>query len=720
MGIGQNYKERKKNVIDIFKIYKVNRGSENDGIDIDFLENRIKSLQDGKYTLAIAGEVKAGKSTFINALLKEEVLPTGVLQATSAIIEIFKSEKSYLKIKFADGSVEEVYEDANSKINTKIKKRLNEICCLNEEYRTIPTTILNKKIIENENEINVTTDLINKLNQEANTKIEFLKDKDIIKKYIAEHNKKNIPVNIEFGYPFKWSFDEFRIVDTPGVNAVGGVQYLSYKYLLKNANAVLFVKSIDSIESASFKNLVDFIIDNKINKDSLFLVLTKIGKEYENFETLYNEAIRIYENDIPNEKILAVDSILSLIHDDLDKGLSLEEIEKQEEGKNNKPKTQVIPYFEKKAKKNKIDNISNFFQDCSRFKEMNNSINKFSSIASDLQLREILDKIEEAYEYKTEINNEEINRLKQVKKNPQEFEEIIKKLTNALNDYHNLSLNTKRDIEKKYKTILKDNDDFNKIQNNFNECLQKTENIENTKKNLIETTFNLEDFINGISQSIKGDFVSSFKKMGKSFKNEYDITLPRVDFDSIEFKAMNNAYEEVDIFEERERNIDGGDIVGGVGGALAGAGAGAAIGSIFPGFGTLIGAGIGGLIGVFGGGIGTRKVRGVKETIKVGSEIKYNTEKHHEEYIKECKTEFYTIILKLTDIISDFLKKFSEIFEIELNNVIDERKKDLENELKKKHTNQEIIEKINKLEKINNETKEFIKGINELKANLSC
>ena len=47
-----------------------------------------KNIAAEKFLLAIVGEVKAGKSTFINALLGEAILPYDALQATSEIVEI--------------------------------------------------------------------------------------------------------------------------------------------------------------------------------------------------------------------------------------------------------------------------------------------------------------------------------------------------------------------------------------------------------------------------------------------------------------------------------------------------------------------------------------------------------------------------------------------------------------------------------------------------------
>ena len=59
--IGKQYKAHKENVIDLFDNYKIKRGDLDDGIDIKFLENKVNSLKNNKFILAVAGEVKAGK-----------------------------------------------------------------------------------------------------------------------------------------------------------------------------------------------------------------------------------------------------------------------------------------------------------------------------------------------------------------------------------------------------------------------------------------------------------------------------------------------------------------------------------------------------------------------------------------------------------------------------------------------------------------------------------
>lgn len=57
--------------------------------------------------LAIIGEVKAGKSTLLNAIAKGEVSPTNVSEATASIIIVQYGETNRAKIHFVDGTAQE-------------------------------------------------------------------------------------------------------------------------------------------------------------------------------------------------------------------------------------------------------------------------------------------------------------------------------------------------------------------------------------------------------------------------------------------------------------------------------------------------------------------------------------------------------------------------------------------------------------------------------------
>ena len=64
-----------------------------------------KPFQTGYFTIAVAGKMSSGKSTFINSLIGEDLLPTGTghFQTTSGITWIISSDKRYMEVTYADG-----------------------------------------------------------------------------------------------------------------------------------------------------------------------------------------------------------------------------------------------------------------------------------------------------------------------------------------------------------------------------------------------------------------------------------------------------------------------------------------------------------------------------------------------------------------------------------------------------------------------------------------
>ncbi len=67
-------------------------------------------LQSGRFLLAVVGEFNRGKSTLVNALVGEAVLPTGVLPLTAVATELAFGEPS-TKVVFLDGRAEETTRD---------------------------------------------------------------------------------------------------------------------------------------------------------------------------------------------------------------------------------------------------------------------------------------------------------------------------------------------------------------------------------------------------------------------------------------------------------------------------------------------------------------------------------------------------------------------------------------------------------------------------------
>ena len=79
------------------------------------LENTARSIGDiieksagDHFEVAIVGEFKRGKSTLINALLGQEVLPADVLPATATLNRVTYSKEPYVNVEYKDGTSENV------------------------------------------------------------------------------------------------------------------------------------------------------------------------------------------------------------------------------------------------------------------------------------------------------------------------------------------------------------------------------------------------------------------------------------------------------------------------------------------------------------------------------------------------------------------------------------------------------------------------------------
>ncbi|QTA83801.1 Dynamin domain-containing protein [Desulfonema limicola] len=640
--IGKQYKAHKDNVIDLFNKYKTKRGDLDDGIDIKFLENRIDSLRKGKFTLAVAGEVKAGKSTFINALLGAEILPSDVLQASSAIVEVSKSETSFLKVKYADGKNELIDSDLETTGIDKINERLHEICKIHDEYRQIPTTLIDDYIIACDGVLTINEDFVKYLEQKTG---EHLQDKhSVIEKYILEKTKDKIPVEIEFGYPLKWDFDELRIVDSPGVNAIGGVQDVSFRFF-EEANAILFVHPIKPIESESFRRFVDSVITNR-SKETLFLILTHAGLySNDDVERLHVEAKRLYKNVIPESRILVVDSLLQLIIKDFENGKTQDEIEKASEQKED-----ILPKFEKKAKKEGTDLVSQLKKH-SRFELMFAAIDEFSMKAPNLQLQEILEKIKAGYEDQENQYTEKAERLEKKKRNPQEFEEEINRINEALEKYKLLTKQTKEDLKSNYSgrhsTWQKVIDEL-KVK--YPELITESNNIDSARKHTVDAQNALNDKVNDFSKELTQRLGEALEEAGKAFKKEHQISIPIVDIEALEEKARKSAYKEEDTYEWRKHSIW----------------------KFWKWF--------------------NRDYK-----VKTGTRKVFDDKKFLGEYKTKFNEKFYKIVNDLPNISKEVLDIYLNLFSKEIDSAIGDRQKALEKEKEKKQSNEEIISEIKEL-----------------------
>jgi GTPase SAR1 family protein len=453
--IGEQYKEKKTAVLDIWRRYCSYRGETNDGVDLEFLRSRADAIEKGKYVLAVVGEAKAGKSTLINALLGDRILPTDVLQSSSAIVEIFKADKKFLEIKYGDNHTETVVDDPSTPEVDKAFEHLRRIGAVQDRFRPIPTTVIDQYILQRR----IAPDRIpfDALEAASERKLRNEETRRLIEEYVKERTLANIPTEIRIGFPLKYAYDELCVVDTPGVNAVGGIQDRTFFYL-NQANALLFVHSLEgSIEASSFHKFIKQVVP-KQTTEALFLVLSKSGLKSE-FEIAAKlaEARKQFAEYFDPQRILHVDSMLKIVADDLtrfDSAAALkahykdrrnhfaalirteDRQEWRDEVINFETKLQLLNNtLESLEHQDPHEQVLNALRNASNFRCLEKALDDFSAQAPQLQLSEVLQAVRRGYENQIAAHEQNIDLLKKKSKHPQTFENEISEHQRLLKEY---------------------------------------------------------------------------------------------------------------------------------------------------------------------------------------------------------------------------------------------------------------------------------------------
>lgn len=105
-----------------------------DTYDLQDIQQELLQLKknfNNPLSVAVIGLIKAGKSTFINALLQQELLTTDLQEATYTITKFKYNEQAFLEIQFRDGSIQKDTIDNldfwSSRRNLKRNRKLNDV-----------------------------------------------------------------------------------------------------------------------------------------------------------------------------------------------------------------------------------------------------------------------------------------------------------------------------------------------------------------------------------------------------------------------------------------------------------------------------------------------------------------------------------------------------------------------------------------------------------------
>jgi GTPase SAR1 family protein len=145
------------------------------------LASGTEQLQNEMFTLVVIGQFKRGKTTLINALLGEDLLPTAIIPLTSIITILYYGDEPRLTVFFASGTSQVISRD----------------------------------------------DLASYVTEEANPK-----------------NEKGVE-RVEIAYPSAYLKSGLRIVDTPGIASVHGHNTKTTYDYLPEADAAIFMLSAD-------------------------------------------------------------------------------------------------------------------------------------------------------------------------------------------------------------------------------------------------------------------------------------------------------------------------------------------------------------------------------------------------------------------------------------------------------------------------------------------
>ena len=531
-------------------------------IDNDF-DEKMQEIKDEKFKIFVTGEAKSGKSTFINAFLGEDILPTDSIQCTSSIIEIKKSRDNKKRL---------IYKTANNIENIiekdeEIKIFLNKTVAVEDEYRDIPFNTINDNFLikykgkYNEERINNFLKTIERDRPEHLSKEKY---EDIIRKYIKNKTWSEIKVKIILEYPLD-ELKEVTIIDTPGVGAEGSIGEMTQSYI-EDADAIIFVKSIigEDVESSSFVNFFKKNIRD-IQKETVFLVFSrKNQEEEEKIENAKDRIKQVYKELYEKQNIYILDSLTELHRRDYEKfGTSEELLEHFKNILSNKKDNTISGEYTLFTlnSNNELEIFNEKMLEWSDFDKFRNRIADFISKAYYYKLQQFLINLKKKSEVKITMLRSMVNEFRELEeKKDENFKE---KLENIM-----LSIKEQKDKVERLENII--NSEIPKIVEDFlgvddNSIINKTpiELAENFLKKIKNISYSYEEqYRNEIEKEIKNfidDFQRKFKEIFENFNKEANQRIIALNKD-IKIEEINNYLpeltpEKLDItFKDADKN----------------------------------------------------------------------------------------------------------------------------------------------------------------------
>lgn len=595
------YQVLKQKVVDIYESYRSIVPSR---ADTKVIDQHINGVKEDKYTIVIVGEVKAGKSTFINALLGEMVAPTGILQSTSAIIEFFRSNERFVRISYGNGKKTtknfevttsnekekgEYGSSTSRQYSYEVSQYLKEVASVQEKYRGIPFIDINKKLIEF-NGGNISQSEMQALIEESfnynEYNLSYGEFKSIVTEYVSEfQDLSKIPTKIEMGFPLDPKFASVTLVDTPGVNARGRIQNLTDDYV-SGADAFVLLSSIElSTSSEALRKFAERISEQR--EDVMFSLLTQSGSRDRDFiaEKLKDHQDQYSDVITKPERITHLDSILKIISDESAHFKSIEDLKKTYVSQKKKlkirfdngdnsvkemlnvctQKIRVLTLLQSEWEEESVDlegtSLRTLLLERSNFKAVSGILGSFASSALSERLIRILSTISSDYINQKTLYREKTSLLRAKIDDPDEFQQRLASVIEEIQ-------NTKEKLDKASQE-LRDRycsrdanwrDDIGDIKREYkdeaDELIGKKKPEKKAKKLGRKLAEELDELADEVLSNLFSDALSKIKEYEIEFSvSQYSCDTPGVKVGSVVSSAAQSAEKTREVWEDRTETV---------------------------------------------------------------------------------------------------------------------------------------------------------------------
>ena len=501
-----------------------------------------ENLDQNRFLLAIVGKVKAGKSTFINALLGKDLLPTDALQATAAIIEIFHAEKPSLRVTYANEATEEVFPNEGDDSLAPLTEKLREVAAIRDKYRDLPIAQLNDFIIQRYNRETTKAEwepeILTLFLQNELPNIHKIPTADLQQRsrnYLESYRDgKAVAMRIEVGYPHAYEFNHFRIVDTPGICAKGGFAQRTLAFMIK-ADGVIYLHKEEPAED-TLHDALQNVIPEKAKKHMLLVLTHKCDHDDEENEKFLAETHRCCSQ-IQPERVFLVDSLTERALQsfyDLKTWEDISEFRKQESKTHRSWRRVTAGAFEDAG-----GNRSEFFElleKQSNMRSMKKEILRMSEKSLGIQIESLLGAIQELYAELAADAEARRDGYSLKLKDPQKFAADIKKQMEEMDELEAQSSARIASIQRKF--------DLDNPRQEFGKNLKKkvseaeaeingkefsSEDTAKTADNfLMKINQDVDDSLQTLVGEMKSTFHQMIVEMETSLQADFNITVPKI------------------------------------------------------------------------------------------------------------------------------------------------------------------------------------------------